>query len=55
MSWTAGDVLVLNDTRVLPARLMGVKEETGAAIEVLLLKENGDRRVGNTCKTCKTH
>lgn len=38
----AGDVLVLNDTRVLPARLMGVKEETGAAIEVLLLKENSD-------------
>ena len=37
----AGDLLVLNDTRVLPARLMGVKEETGAAIEVLLLKENG--------------
>lgn len=36
-----GDILVLNDTRVLPARLMGVKEDTGAAIEVLLLKENG--------------
>ncbi|CAM3112098.1 tRNA preQ1(34) S-adenosylmethionine ribosyltransferase-isomerase QueA [Filibacter tadaridae] len=36
-----GDVLVLNDTRVLPARLMGVKEETGATIEVLLLKETG--------------
>lgn len=33
-----GDCLVLNDTKVLPARLMGVKEETGAAIEVLLLK-----------------
>ena len=32
----------LNDTRVLPARLMGVKEETGATIEVLLLKETGD-------------
>ena len=38
----AGDMLVLNDTRVLPARLMGVKEETGAMIEVLLLKANGD-------------
>ena len=37
-----GDLLVLNDTRVLPARLMGVKEETGAAIEVLLLKEHGN-------------
>lgn len=33
-----GDCLVLNDTKVLPARLMGVKEDTGAAIEVLLLK-----------------
>ena len=36
-----GDILVLNDTRVIPARLMGVKEDTGAAIEILLLKENG--------------
>jgi len=34
-----GDCLVLNDTRVLPARLMGVKEETGANIELLLLKQ----------------
>ncbi|MFB9860667.1 tRNA preQ1(34) S-adenosylmethionine ribosyltransferase-isomerase QueA [Salinicoccus siamensis] len=33
-----GDVLVLNDTKVLPARLYGVKEETGAKIEMLLLK-----------------
>ena len=37
-----GDILVLNDTRVLPARLMGVKEDTGASIEVLLLKEIGN-------------
>lgn len=35
----AGDCLVLNDTRVLPARLFGVKEDTGAKIEVLLLKQ----------------
>lgn len=34
-----GDVLVLNDTKVIPARLYGVKEKTGAIIEVLLLKE----------------
>ncbi|WLR49989.1 tRNA preQ1(34) S-adenosylmethionine ribosyltransferase-isomerase QueA [Bacillus tianshenii] len=34
-----GDCLVLNDTKVLPARLYGVKEETGAKIEVLLLKQ----------------
>ena len=33
-----GDCLVLNNTKVMPARLMGVKEDTGAAIEVLLLK-----------------
>jgi S-adenosylmethionine:tRNA ribosyltransferase-isomerase len=33
-----GDVLVLNDTKVLPARLFGIKEETGAKIEMLLLK-----------------
>jgi len=33
-----GDCLVLNNTRVLPARLIGEKEETGAKIEFLLLK-----------------
>ena len=34
-----GDTLVLNDTKVLPARLIGEKEETNAVIELLLLKE----------------
>ena len=34
-----GDTLVLNDTKVLPARLYGVKEETDAHIELLMLKE----------------
>ncbi len=34
-----GDVLVLNDTKVMPARLYGVKEDTSAGIEVLMLKE----------------
>ncbi len=34
----SGDCLVLNNTKVIPARLMGVKEDTGAGIEVLLLK-----------------
>lgn len=34
-----GDCLVLNNTRVMPARLFGVKEDTGASIEVLLLKQ----------------
>ncbi|MBO4863165.1 MAG: tRNA preQ1(34) S-adenosylmethionine ribosyltransferase-isomerase QueA [Eubacterium sp.] len=37
-----GDCLVINDTKVIPARLLGVKEETGAAVEVLLLKNKGD-------------
>ena len=34
------DVLVLNDTKVIPARIVGLKEETNAVIELLLLKEN---------------
>lgn len=34
-----GDVLVLNNTRVIPARLFGTKEETGAHVEVLLLRQ----------------
>lgn len=38
-----GDCLVINDTKVIPARLIGVKEETGASIEVLLLKRRDDR------------
>lgn len=39
-----GDCLVLNDTKVMPARLYGIKADTGAKIEVLLLKqEDGDR------------
>ena len=33
-----GDCLVINDTKVIPARLIGAKEDTGAKIEVLLLK-----------------
>lgn len=38
-----GDTLVLNDTKVLPARLIGQKEETNAVIEILLLKNtSGD-------------
>ncbi|WP_088035815.1 tRNA preQ1(34) S-adenosylmethionine ribosyltransferase-isomerase QueA [Evansella clarkii] len=36
-----GDVLVLNDTKVLPARLFGIKEETAGKVEILLLKEEG--------------
>ena len=39
-----GDCLVINDTKVIPARLIGEKEGTGAAIEVLLLKRLEDRQ-----------
>ena len=38
-----GDCLVVNNTKVIPARLMGVKEETGASIEVLLLKRKEEK------------
>ena len=37
-----GDVLVRNNTKVIPARLIGVKEETKGKVEVLLLKDLGD-------------
>ena len=37
-----GDCLVVNNTKVIPARLMGVKEDTGAGIEVLLLTRKSD-------------
>ena len=39
-----GDVLVVNNTKVLPARLIGSKEDTNAVIEVLMLKDLGDNR-----------
>ena len=37
-----GDCLVMNDSRVLPARLLGRREPTGGAVEVLLLTDKGD-------------
>ena len=37
-----GDCLIVNNTRVLPARMYGVKEETGAVVEFLLLTNKGD-------------
>jgi len=40
---TPGDCLVINNTKVIPARLMGIRRGTGAAIEILLLKrKEGD-------------
>ena len=37
-----GDILVRNNTKVIPARLFGIKEETNGHVEVLLLKDLGD-------------
>ena len=37
-----GDTIVLNDSKVIPARIIGQKEDTGAVIEVLMLKDLGD-------------
>ncbi|MEE0929229.1 MAG: tRNA preQ1(34) S-adenosylmethionine ribosyltransferase-isomerase QueA [Acutalibacteraceae bacterium] len=37
-----GDTLILNNTRVLPARIYGIKEDTGARVEFLLLKNMGN-------------
>lgn len=45
-----GDLLILNDSRVLPARLYGTKERTGAAIEFLLLEQKGDKTWEIICK-----
>ena len=39
-----GDTLVLNDTKVIPARLLGTKEGTGANVEILLLKRLSDKQ-----------
>lgn len=39
-----GDVLVLNDTRVIPARLYATKAESGGKVEILLLRQWDDRR-----------
>ncbi len=44
-----GDCLVINNTKVIPARLLGVRKETGAAVELLLLKRIEDRE--NTWET----
>lgn len=48
-----GDALVINDTKVIPARLIGAKEDTRAKIELLLLHEMGDNRWECLAKPCK--
>ncbi len=49
----AGDCLVLNDTKVLPARLYGTKEDTGAKVELLLLKDLGNSTWETLAKPAK--
>ncbi len=46
-----GDCLVLNDTRVIPARILGKKKETGAAIEFVLLKRLNESAVSEVLGT----
>ena len=48
-----GDVLVLNNTKVIPARLIGEKEDTKAVIEVLMLKDLGNDEWECLCKPAK--
>lgn len=49
----AGDCLILNDTRVIPARIYGVKKETGAVVEFLLLKQKDNNSWECLCKPGK--
>ncbi len=48
-----GDLLVMNDSRVLPARLYGEKEGTGSFIEFLLLEQKGDKLWEIICRPGK--
>lgn len=48
-----GDLLVANDSRVLPARIYGIKDETGAKVEFLLLKQIANNRWETLCKPGK--
>lgn len=48
-----GDLLVMNDSRVLPARLYGEREDTGSPIEFLLLKPVGEKVWEIICKPGK--
>lgn len=49
----SGDTLVLNDTKVIPARLIGEKEDTSAVVELLMLKDLGDNVWECLCKPAK--
>lgn len=48
-----GDVLVINNSKVIPARLIGIKEETNATIEILMLKDLGDDTWQCLCKPAR--
>ena len=48
-----GDVLVLNNSKVIPARLFGVKEDTQAHIELLMLKDTGNDVWQTLCKPAR--
>lgn len=48
-----GDLLVCNDSRVLPARIFGIKDETGAKVEFLLLKQISGNKWETLCKPGK--
>ncbi len=48
-----GDLLVCNDSRVLPARIFGIKDETGTRVEFLLLKQISGNRWETLCKPGK--
>ena len=48
-----GDCLILNNTRVIPARIFGVKKETGAVVEFLLLKQSQNNVWECLCKPGK--
>ena len=48
-----GDLLVVNDSRVLPARIFGIKDETGARVEFLLLKQVSGNKWETLCKPGK--
>lgn len=48
-----GDLIVANDSRVLPARIYGIKDNTGARVEFLLLKQISGNRWETLCKPGK--
>ena len=48
-----GDLLVANDSRVLPARIFGIKDKTGARVEFLLLRQISGNRWETLCKPGK--